>query len=88
MKRIFKFPLAIIDIQSIDMPEGAEILSVQNQNGAVCAWALCDPIAPLVGCEIRIVGTGNPTPDNPGKFLGTVQTYDGSLVWHIFEVAK
>jgi hypothetical protein len=34
---------------------------------------------------IRIVDTGNPCSAD-GRFIGTVLTNEGSLVWHVFEV--
>lgn len=84
-KRIFKYTLTIEDLQTVEMPEGAEILSVQNQGGDVCIWALCAPNAPKEARTFHIFGTGNPVCDNPGRFVGTVQILDGALVWHVFE---
>lgn len=40
---IWKFKLAITDIQEIKIPEGAELLSVAKQNGNLCLWAMVDP---------------------------------------------
>jgi len=90
MKRIFKYTIEAKDAQAVVMPEGAEILSVQVQGGtgAICIWALVnpDPNIRRVERSILIVGTGNPVPDDPGKFLGTVQLYAGELVFHVFEM--
>lgn len=84
-KRIFKYALAIEDLQTVEMPEGADILSVQNQDRDVCIWALCDPRAPKEARTFRIFGTGHPVCDNPGRFIGTVQILNGALMWHVFE---
>lgn len=67
------------------MPEGAQILSAQIQNGEVCLWALVDTEKPLKNKEIRIYGTGHPYEytDQDAKYIGTVQLK--SFVWHIFE---
>lgn len=88
MRRIFKYPLQITDIQYVMMPKGAEILSVAVQNEIVCLWALVNPELQYVSREIRIVGTGNPAPDGNVRFIGTVLMLDGQLVWHVFEELK
>lgn len=84
-KRIFKYVLDIEDVQTVELPEGAEILSVHNQNELLCLWALCNPDAPKEARTIHIFGTGNPVCDNPGRFIGTVLMWHGQLVWHVFE---
>jgi hypothetical protein len=87
-QRIWKFELEIADIQRIDMPEGAKILSIQLQNGRLCLWALVARFASPEIREIEIIGTGNPImPLEDGlkrEFIGTVQ--QGQFVWHIFEL--
>lgn len=42
-KTIYKYPLDVTDVQEIKLPVGAEILTVQAQNGTLCLWALVDP---------------------------------------------
>ena len=44
MKRVYKYPLQLNDEVALDLPEGAEVLSVQEQRGGVCLWALGPPI--------------------------------------------
>jgi hypothetical protein len=86
---IYKYPLTIADGHTVMMPEGARILSVAEQSGVLCIWALVDEtIEANVKNTFLIVGTGNPlslTFLNNGKttFIGTVvMTY--GLVWHVF----
>lgn len=43
MKTIYKYPLDVTDRQVIAMPEDAEILTVQVQNGKPMLWAVVDP---------------------------------------------
>lgn len=85
MKTIHKYQLQITDRQVIQMPVGAEILSVQWQRNQLCAWALVEKYetvhAPRV---LHVVGTGHPVADGL-EFLGTIQTHGGDLVWHVFE---
>lgn len=86
MMTIWKYPLEIMDTQFLELPVGAEILSVQVQNGQLVCWAIFDKLTARI--EQRIVyifGTGNPIRDNDVKgklFLGTVQM--GLFVWHVF----
>lgn len=85
---IWKFPLKPEDRQTIAMPAGARILSLQVQSGTPCIWALVDPKKPEVQHhEIVMHGTGHTFEGDPGAFLGTIQMFNGSLVLHVFEKA-
>lgn len=83
---IWKFELEITDWQEVMMPVGAELLSVANQNGSLCLWAMVDPSKGSQPRYIEIFGTGNPIPTDMGvdrKFLGTAVV--NPFVWHVFE---
>jgi len=67
------------------LPEGAEILSAASQGDSIFIWAVVDPEAPKSGRLVNVYGTGHDIPDYPGKFIGTVMLYGGSLVFHIFD---
>jgi len=82
---IWKFGLDVADRQYVVMPIGAQILSVQEQHGSLVLWALVNPTAYDVRREISMYGTGHAVPDEPGRYIGTVQQADGDLVWHFFE---
>jgi hypothetical protein len=82
MKTVWKYPLEP-DAQ-VEMPKGAMILDVQTQAGTPTLWALVDPKAAKEIRRFRTYGTGHDVPDNPGKFIGTVQI--DWLVFHVFEV--
>lgn len=85
MRTIYKYKLAVVDEQEIQIPDFAEILSVQNQNGELCLWALVNSDNKPEPWTIQIVGTGNPASGiNAEDFIGTVQQHDGGLVWHVF----
>lgn len=86
MKAIWKWTLAPAAKQTIPMPQGAQILSVQMQGKKPQLWALVDPDRPVEGRTIIYYGTGfREVPDDPGHYLGTVQLADSALVLHIFE---
>lgn len=84
MIAIWKFPLQVTDEQLLVMPSDAEVLSVQMQQGVLCLWAKLETKRPCSQRRVRIVGTGNPCVD-VGRYVGTVQQYDGALIWHVFE---
>ena len=85
MKTIWKYLLPLQERPSIDMPEGAEILSVQFQREVLTMWALVDPSKPLKARHFEIAGTGFELRDLPRRHIATVQTESQNLVWHIFE---
>lgn len=89
MHRIYKFRLEITNFQEVEMPEGAEILSVQNQSNYVTLWALCDGDRAVARRGIWIYGTGHQIdPLSELDYIGTVQQFDGTLVWHVFDVGE
>ena len=86
---IWKYQLHLTDRQSVEMPSGAKILSVAEQEETLCLWALVDTKAPFYEMrQIEIVGTGNPIPSlappQERTFIGTVVTQP--FVWHVFSL--
>jgi hypothetical protein len=87
MIRVWKFPLAMTDIQQVKMPKGARILAVKPQGNQVCLWALCDGNQPNEARQIAILGTGHNAPEYGAlKFIETFQLHGGELVFHAFEI--
>jgi len=87
--KIFKYVLQEVDVQTVEMPVRAQILSVQECRDQLCLWALVDDNSGLEYRTIAVVGTGNQMPDFDNhtlQFIGTAQRYAGQLVWHVFEV--
>lgn len=86
--KIWKWILEYRDEQTLVMPADAQLLSVQlGREGSPCLWALCDtgPGNNQERRTILIYGTGNPIPEQPGRYLGTFQLDNGQLVFHVFE---
>lgn len=88
MITIWKFRIDVVEQPSADMPVGARVLSVGEQDDEqIYLWA-------LVNTQERrkekrhffLFGTGNPIEygEPEGPFIGTVQTRAG-LVWHVFD---
>lgn len=96
MRRIFKYPLEVTDSQELELPVGAQMLSVTCQRGKIMLYAIVDTKAGVYGKQekrnVRIFGTGHVIDVYHGKhgeydFLGTVQMKlvgEDELVWHIF----
>ena len=87
MKRIFKYPLKITDLQKISMPKDSTLLTVQVQNGIPCLWALVDTDKETEERFIGIIGTGNLVPKGILRYIGTFQGLENNwFVGHVFEV--
>jgi len=86
---VYKYEVPVGEHVDIEIPQGAEILSVQTQNDQPCIWALVDKRAPMERRKFRIAGTGHSI-DNPNAltFIGTFQMHGGSLVFHLFEYGR
>ena len=94
MKTIHKYILRLEDEQKIQLPQDSTILSVVEQYGQLVLYVLKDADAvagsPADIVEVRIYGTGNPISDDlmnlvpEFTFLGTLNTEQGTLIWHVF----
>jgi hypothetical protein len=93
VKAIWKFSISdhlyqqgmVTDRPAIPMPKGAEILTVQVQRDEAQVWAIVDSDAPVEPRTLVIVGTGQPMPDDLGRYVGTWQAVGGHFVFHVFE---
>ena len=85
MSTIYKYPLEPGRTQ-LQIPHGAQALTVQMQNGTPCLWAKVDPTRPAELRIFDVYGTGNAMPDDPRMlYVATFQMEGGALVWHVFE---
>jgi hypothetical protein len=85
-RTIWRFRLEIVDRQEIPIPAEAKILCVRSRAGGVSLWAAVDPSRKPKPRVIRIIGTGGRIPvDVALEYLGTAETDDDALVWHVFE---
>lgn len=82
--RIFKYILTISSKQTIEIPRGFRILSVQNQNNNITLWCLIDDENGPTDVNFRIYATGQSCGMSVENYIGTVQMNNG-LVWHIFK---
>lgn len=87
---IFKYPLELIkngepqDRCTIDMPVGAQILTLQIQNSVPTIWAYVIPDAATRPRTFRKIGTGHPIDTTADlRYIGTWQS--AGYVFHVFE---
>lgn len=83
MKTIYKYTLALDELQVVPMPRGATIIDCQKHQDDICLWAIIDTNEPHIFRRIVILGTGHLIPDNNLQYIATVQ--DRDLIWHVFE---
>ena len=86
MRTIWKYQIPIKDHFELELPQGAEILTIQMQYGEPQLWALVNPTAQLEFRLFRLSGTGHPITYSYLDYIGTVQQAEGQLIWHIFEI--
>lgn len=82
--RIYKYFLSLGRRQTLYMPPGAVILTVQLQDQIPTLWAIVNPDE--ASSEARtfcIYGTGADLPEKAERYIGTVQL--NGFVWHVFE---
>jgi len=91
MKKVFKYQFEPDDYINFTLPRGAKILTVQEQLGILCLWALVDVGESMVESRsMRMAGTGHSIDDYgvDYRYINTIQLAGGSLVFHFFEVMK
>lgn len=86
MKTIYKYPIEITDKQTLPMPVGANILTVQVQNGNPFIWAMVDTEAPIEGVAIIVYGTEHPIDESLNlEYIGTFQSNGKCFVFHVLK---
>jgi hypothetical protein len=84
VKTIYKYHLALTDVQHITTLKGAIPLTVQMQRDQLCLWAKVDTDRPYVLRKFAVVGTGNRCEYD--EYVGSVQI--GIFVFHVFDLGE
>ena len=71
------------DTTYLDIPSGAEFLTLQVQNETPCLWFRVNPNNETNKIELTIVGTGWNL-ESGGYYVGTFQLVKDNLVFHDF----
>lgn len=84
-KVIWKYTFYQIGITTVEVPRGAEILSVASQRDVITMWYKCDPKAPKQERFFKMVPTGYECELDGWICRGIAMTHGGQFVYHIFE---
>lgn len=91
LQAIYKYKLEPTDVQKVELPRGAQILSTEVIDGSIFVWALVTPDEEETEwVHVFIIGTGHPITHSQiekTRFLGTVLMpthLSGTLVWHVW----
>ena len=88
-EKLIKFSTPVMDkILTIDLPEGAVILSVDEQYNKPVLWALVDPSTDIKPRNLYFALTGQEIEANREqlKFIGTIKLDEGTFIVHVFEI--
>lgn len=84
MTTVWKYQLAGVGYQAIQMPSGARAIAFREQNGVLALWAVVDSDRPPTTRRFLVTGTGSPIYGAyEHKHIGTVEF--GGFVFHLFE---
>lgn len=90
-----KYPIEVVDAFTIDMPQDAEVLCIQLDNGRPCIWARIILENPVKARRFRLFTTGQileMPADNGGDYVGSVQSESGTrhrnLIFHLFDCGE
>lgn len=86
-RRIYKYPIQLDSVTTLELPKGAEVLHVDIQRDQICLWAEVpiDCLLPLRDRSFLVLGTGMDVPVG-ATHVGSALLAGGSLVWHVYEV--
>ena len=85
-RTIWKFRFEISSPLRLSIPQGAQVLTVQDQDGDGCLWAIVEPENTLESRYFEIFGTGQLIHEDMGverRYIATFQ--QPPYVWHVFE---
>lgn len=87
MKTVHKYELIMDGVATLNLPEGAEILSAKAQRNKIVLYTLVDTNElPTDVYSVLAIGTGAylDYDIDKYKFIDTVMLLDGALVYHVF----
>jgi hypothetical protein len=88
-RSVWKFPIDPFDTITVEMPQGAEVLTAAMQGDTLCLWALVNPDARLVPHRFAVAGTGHTRHDlDHATYISTIQMMGGALVLHVFDLEE
>lgn len=89
METVWKYRVPFDDKFSLDMPRGAQILTMQLQDGVLTIWARVETENETEPRHFVLVGTGNPIPVEDTRTLVYINTLQiAPFVFHLFEATS
>ncbi|MGN5455619.1 MAG: hypothetical protein ACI4XN_06485 [Candidatus Kurthia intestinigallinarum] len=85
--KVYKYPVRVNTVETIDLPLGAKPLSIAFQYDKVYIYALVKPEEQkTVSVQVIVAGTGEPLPEDIDTFtyLNTIQMFDQQWNLHGF----
>jgi hypothetical protein len=82
---VYKYKLSRNQATLVELPLGAEALTIAVQCGDIYLWALVDPTQPNETRTFEVYGTGHNMPNYTRKFINTFFVNNGEYVFHAFE---
>ena len=88
-KTIFKYQMPVLERFTMQLPEGSQVLRVDDQDGMFWLWAVVDTKNAYEDREFVAVKTGAPVPDLNLHYVGFCKIFiQMELGLYIFEVIK
>lgn len=69
MKKIFKYRLPFMEVSTIDMPTGAQVIRVDGLDGAIWVWAIVDLDSPVETRTFHLFKTGAEMPSDINQYV-------------------
>jgi len=92
MKKIFKYRIPFMEVSTIDLPCGAEIIRIDGLDGALWAWAIVETTAPTEDRTFYLFKTGAEMPIDilqEYRYLGCGAIFvQMELMMYVFERAR
>lgn len=82
---VHKWKVMFEDEQTLTLPAGSDIVSVDEQNQGIVLYAIVTDSPKRENVKIYVHGTGHPVNKGARRFIGTVKMHGGSLMFHVFE---
>lgn len=83
MKKIWKYDIAITDVQTLKVPCGGKAIHVDTDpSGNYCIWFEVETGNKEYDRKVFVVGTGNPVPREAVSHIGSLVR--GWWVWHVY----
>ncbi len=92
MKTVHKYllpPCTLGEGSNVNMPEGAQILTVSIKDRSAFIWALVETDNPVDIRFFRVYATGQEIAKQETiKYIGTLFPHDGVYTYHVFEATQ